>query len=68
MFKGRRGEGKINVKKKNFFHRGWKSRDLFLFQTCFSAHMVPVLAHILGISELTRDPPSQADMISAVSV
>lgn len=45
-----------------------ENHDLFLFPMCFLPHMVLVLAYIPRISELTRDPAPQTNMILAVSL
>lgn len=55
-------------KEKGVSEWGRKKRDLFLFQTCFRPHMVLVLASIPRISEVTRDPAPQTNMILAVSL
>lgn len=65
---GAGGEVKKEEKKER---REWvrtEKRDLFLFQMCFRPHMVLVLAYILRISEVTRDPAPQTNMILAVSL
>lgn len=41
---------------------------LFSFQMCFRPHMALVLAYILRISEVTRDPAPQTNMILAVAL
>lgn len=43
-------------------------QDLFSFRMCFRPHMVLVLAYILRISEVTRDPAPQTNMILAISL
>lgn len=55
-------------KKKRSVDGKKKIGNLFLFQMCFRPHMVLVLAYIPRISEVTRDPAPQTNMILAVSL
>lgn len=61
-------EGKETEKANCRFGVRMENQALFLFQTCFRPHMVLVLAYISRISEVTRDPAPQTDMILAVSL
>lgn len=61
------GVGRVREKKeRKRFPPRTETLHLFLFQMCLHPHMVLVVAYSRRILAVTRDPPSQTDIILAV--